>query len=186
MKIVYDEAKAITEKQKIDTETPVINSQAEKRNAIMIIGMLLASLAAIFGLVCAHNHIMELLSREGILWDALFALYVISYIMLPCIALAIYLVNREEIMPAKEHYSASINYHLATQNKSILKSTITKNSSDPFFGDYYTIVLTLEDINHVVTTSEIQLHSFKTGIRTDIHEIIVNLDGKTVSIPYAE
>lgn len=80
--------------------------------------------------------------------------------------------------PDKERwrFPANARYLIETEGKRVISARYKKSS----------LYLDLEDANFVVTTVAIPLDDFTTYIRTDITEIVVNLNEKTISFPYQD
>lgn len=184
MTIIYNEDKAIRDKQRIDAEAPRQNRRAKLRNGVLLIVLIVLATAVVagawFGL---HRCEMEVQGKVSI--------FILLIIVVAVVGLNIWSRNFEPMRTAAERYPANVWFYLATKDKRILKQLLDgKNISDiepkicASFLSNFIIKLTLENKDHVVTTKEIRLPIWPTQFRTDITVPIVDLDKEIVMIPY--
>lgn len=178
MKIIYDATKAEQEKLRLDTEIPEKNRKYARNNRIGSILLALCVLCLEIDIILVSYYVTKALGIEND--RVLFAEWCLccAFVSLLVIggAFALYFVNKDIILPAEDYYSPAIKYHTTTQGKKILD--IKTLGSPP-----WKLYLNVEDENHVVTKEEINLH-FPNKVRTDISEIIIDMNEQVVYTPY--
>ena len=183
MKIIYDEAKAIRDKQKIDAETPSKNRKAKINNTILIIALLLGVSLVAFCLNYGRNYLKSITPDNGA-HEFLDILYWVGMLLVWVLATLKFTDVIDYVQTAKERYPENVDYYLATKDKTVLNASATLTNEDSFFGDNYALILTLEDANHVVSKECVSLTFFRTQTITNIEEVSVYLDEKVIHIPY--
>ena len=181
MKIIYDDEKAAALKAEIDTETTKWNEEVLVYNRSRCVIAILCFIAVT--MIAGSLAAWLFRSEEKVfpyVWCGQLVCVAIISILGAKIFLRKYPISE---MAAERQYPASVKFHVATTGKTILDGQWTRHNIG-CLGDYYSLALTLEDEAHFVTTTEIFLWGFKTQTRTDITEIVVNLDEETVDIPH--
>lgn len=175
MQIIYDKEKAIVTKQKIDSDTPEVNRQAEKHNHIRLFACVIVYFIFFFVLL----HISDLYCKyfDAIKIVQIVGIFTCGMLMLIGAIIAGNVYNNicEPICTAAQRYPLPVRYHLATQENTVVRCEFTEAKNK--------IELTLEDASHRTKQEKLFLLAFHSETRTDIKEIIINLDEKTIYKP---
>lgn len=181
MKFIYDEEKAIGDKQLIDEETPEQNRRAKIYNVILAT---ILSLLAIVASVLAWNCGEYILGKARPLIGYDRVVMMMGVCLVVGIFVALYIFKKDVVMTAEERYPVNVGFLLATKNKKVLNANIVLCNEFLLIGNNYELTLTLEDENHIVTTKKLQLIYFNPQTRTDISETTVDLDNKIICEPF--
>lgn len=171
MKIIYDEDKAILEKQQKDSEVPERNKRARTHNVIVVLATIAVLVGLFFGWKYIHANSSFSDNTGAFIWP-------LSAAAVICIWLAHFAMK--EVVPDYMRYSANTQYYLLKGDKKVLDHSLSYNNR----AGGYELCLDLEDENHIVTRVVLWPFCLKSERRTDIGEIVVDLEKEIVYQPY--
>lgn len=177
MKIIYDEAKAIQEKEKNDISIPKKDRRRTINNTIFVIVVLAVLVGVFFGARFLIENAYETFPSEMSFWIAIFAALGVCFFFVVFLS-EVCLFGWEPPLDPCEWYSANVRYYLAAKDKTVLGHKLHLQ------GEKYILELTLEDKNHIVSKTRIWQRPLKVKIRTDVSETIVDLEKDVVYMPY--
>ena len=186
MKFIYDEQKAIQEKQRIDEETPELNRKAKADNRLLAYICAVGAVVLLNGLgYWLRPYAIETRRLLGGVGVGI-TLGVNCALMAGALGLALlaYRGRKKPVLTSEERYPSNVQYYVATKNKTILDVSPLRIGKEGGVVVAYCVTLALEDENHIVSKNLIEFSSFRTQERTDLDETIVDLDAKIIHIPY--
>ena len=172
MKIIYDEQKAILEKQQRDIEVPIINRKAKIYNTILAI-------ITIIVIACIGTGWWYILERSACASDTwVFAIPLgIVTVIIGSIAVRL---SKNTIWDC-EKYSANTKYYILKGNKKVIDHRLRYDRN----GEYC-LWLVLEDENHFVTERLLWPDTFIEQQQTNLTETTVDLENCIVYKPYSK
>lgn len=99
MKIIYDESKAIREKQEIDAETPDKNRQAKLQNTLRLIGYLLGVILVAFGIHWVRDYLKSFAPDNGT-HELINITYWIAHFFICAATVFLYHETRDDVLTA--------------------------------------------------------------------------------------
>jgi hypothetical protein len=179
--IIYDSAAAKTEVEHVEKEQPGINRKNKIWNICMFILIFIVSLGAAISLT------LLLLAPDGPMtlswkWLPTYAIIAVGL----CIGVSIWEEVYRDVPPRYEWLSANAKYYKITNGYNVLACHILHQPHPYRDEGTYTVHVTLEDTNHVVTHRCLTCPVICSETRTDIHEITLDLPKARVCIPYSK
>lgn len=170
IKIIYDEQKAILEKEQKDAELPEKNKRAKIHNGIVTAVASITLAAMTIGWAFVRK--VQFSSVDDILG------FVVPLAIVYLMGIALAKVIMKEVVPDDKRYSANVQYYLLTQNKKVIDHSI----EDAPEG--CVLVVTLEDQDHNTTQENLRPYYLKSETRAKLSEIVVDLVKGIVYKPY--
>lgn len=168
MQIIYNQENAILEKQQRDIEVPLINRNVIIYNTILAVITLVV-------ITCIWIGWWHICKRSNFsIWPFAFIGAIVTVI---CSGIAIK-CSKDTIWD-HEKYSANTKYYILKGNKKVLAHRLQYARN----GEY-SLWITLEDENHVVTERLLWLDTFKEQQQTNLTETTVDLENRIIFKPY--